>query len=191
MSDILRLFIALPLPSEVKQVLHTQQAILKTHLTAHEKAIRWTTHEQWHLTLTFLGATNSERLPQIHNAMQRTSKAVKAFVLETTTLGAFPSLSRPSIVWLGVGGDTAALQTLQQKLQEALSGMIELENRSFQPHVTLARLNQFGLGQQINKAFSKTSVLTQAWTVKELCLYQSVLQSAGATYTPIHHVMLQ
>jgi RNA 2',3'-cyclic 3'-phosphodiesterase len=119
MSDILRLFIALPLPNKVKEVLQTQQDSLKLHLLEHDKNIRWTTPEQWHLTLAFLGATNRERLPQIQGAMERAAKPVEAFALETTFLGAFPSSRRPSVLWLGVGGDVTSLQTLQFRLSEA------------------------------------------------------------------------
>jgi RNA 2',3'-cyclic 3'-phosphodiesterase len=190
MSDILRLFIALPLPNEVKTVLQTQQDSLKLHLSQHDQSIRWTTSEQWHLTLAFLGATNRERLPSIQNAMERAAKPIEAFRLETTSLGAFPSLRRPSVLWLGVGGDVGMLQTLQFRLSEALSGMIEPDDKPFKPHLTLARLKQFGLGKEVTEAFSQTTTPKQAWSISELCLYQSILESSGARYNIIHRVGL-
>ncbi len=190
MSDILRLFIALPLPSEVKTILQTQQDALKTHLSDYDKAIRWTTPEQWHLTLSFLGATNAERLPQIQSAVERAAKPIRAFGLGTTTLGAFPSLRRPSVVWLGVGGDVTSLQTLQFRLSEALTGMIEPDDKPFKPHLTLARLKQFGLGKEVTEAFNKMTLTKHAWTAGELCLYQSILQPQGAEYTIVHSVNL-
>jgi RNA 2',3'-cyclic 3'-phosphodiesterase len=190
MSDILRLFIALPLPNEVKQILQTQQDALKTHLQEHDKDIRWTTREQWHLTLVFLGATNRERLPRIQNAMERAAKTLQSFALETTSLGAFPSLRRPSVVWLGVGGDVTSLQTLQFRLDEALSGMLEPDEKPFKPHLTLARLKQFGLGQEVTEAFAKLPSQKQSWTVNELCLYQSILNPAGAEYKVVFNVRL-
>jgi RNA 2',3'-cyclic 3'-phosphodiesterase len=186
MSDILRLFIALPLPNEVKAVLKTQQDHLKTQLQEHDKAIRWTTSEQWHLTLAFLGATNRERLPTIQAAMERSAKPVKPFRLETTSLGAFPSLRRPSVVWLGVEGELTPLQTLQQRLSEALSGLLEPEDKPFKPHLTLARLKQFGLGKEVTRAFTNIPTVKQSWSVTELCLYQSVLRPTGAEHTLVH-----
>lgn len=190
MSDILRLFIALPLPHEVKHVLQTQQDSLKLHLHEHDKNIRWTTSEQWHLTLAFLGATNRERLPHIQGAMERSAKPIGAFSLETTSLGAFPSLRRPSVLWLGVGGDVASLQTLQFRLSEALSGMLEADDKEFKPHLTLARLKQFGLGREVSEAFGKTPSPRQTWTANELCLYQSVLKATVAEHTLVHSVKL-
>lgn len=192
MSDILRLFIALPLPNEVKQVLQTQQDSLKLHLHEHDKDIRWTTSEQWHLTLAFLGATNRERLPQVQGAMERSAKPIGTFMLETTSPGAFPSLRRPSVLWLGVGGDVTSLQTLQFRLSEALSGMLEPDDKPFKPHLTLARLKQFGLGAKVSEAFGnlpKTDA--HAWTVDELCLYQSMLEPEGAKHNAIHRVGLK
>jgi RNA 2',3'-cyclic 3'-phosphodiesterase len=191
MSDILRLFIALPLPSEVKTVLQTQQDSLKTHLNEHDKNIRWTKSEQWHLTLVFLGATNRERLPQIQSAVERAAKPINAFDLETTSLGAFPSLRRPSVLWLGVEGEVGTLQTLQLRLSEALSGMIEPDDKPFKPHLTLARLKQFGLGKEVSQAFAETTPTKTAWTVNELQLYQSILKPDGAEYYIIHNVALQ
>jgi RNA 2',3'-cyclic 3'-phosphodiesterase len=190
MSDILRLFIALPLPSEVKQILQAQQDDLKTYLNHHDKTIRWTTPAQWHLTLAFLGPTNRDRLPHIRGAMERSAKPVAAFGLETTSLGAFPSLRRPSVLWLGVGGDVTTLQTLQLRLSEALTGMLELDDKPFKPHLTLARLKQFGLGKEVTEAFAKTTVGKQAWSVGELCLYQSILRATGAEHNLIHRVLL-
>jgi RNA 2',3'-cyclic 3'-phosphodiesterase len=190
MSNILRLFIALPLPEEVKAVLQTQQDHLKTQLAKHDQQIRWTLPEQWHLTLAFLGATNAERLPHIQNAMEHAAKPVQAFVLETTTLGSFPSLRRPSVLWLGVAGDIAKLQTLQLRLNEALSGMLGPDDKPFKPHLTLARLKQFGLGKEVTEAFASSSLTNHTWSVSELCLYQSILKSTGAQYNVIHTVKL-
>lgn len=190
MSDILRLFIALPLPEEVKAVLQAQQDSLKAGLHEHDKAIRWTTPEQWHLTLVFLGATNAERLPYIQEAMERAAKPVRAFGLETTSLGSFPSLRRPSVLWLGVEGDLEPLQTLQLRLSEALTGMIDLDDKPFKPHLTLARLKQFGLGKAVTEAFHKTPASKQPWTAGELCLYQSMLKATGADYKILHTIQL-
>lgn len=190
MSDILRLFIALPLPEEVKAILQTQQDHLKAQLADHEQHIRWILPEQWHLTLAFLGATNTERLPHIQNAMERTVKPLEPFTLRSTTLGAFPSLRRPSVVWLGVDGNIARLQTLQSRLSEALSGMLGPDDKPFKPHLTLARLKQFGLGKQVTEAFAASSVTNHTWSVSELCLYQSILKSTGAQYNVIHTVKL-
>jgi RNA 2',3'-cyclic 3'-phosphodiesterase len=191
MSDILRLFIALPLPDEVKAALKTQQDFLKTQLQEHGKTIRWTTREQWHLTLAFLGATNRERLLSIQSAMERAAKPIKAFRLETTSLGAFPSPRRPSVVWLGVGGEVTSLQTLQRRLSEALSGMLEPDDKPFKPHLTLARLKQFGLGAKVSEAFGQAPPTERPnWTVNELCLYQSVLKPSGAEYVVQHRVPL-
>jgi RNA 2',3'-cyclic 3'-phosphodiesterase len=190
MSDILRLFIALPLPAEVKLVLQTQQDTLRAHLQDYDKDIRWTTPDQWHLTLAFLGATNRERLPHIQSAMERAAKPIRVFRLETTTLGAFPSSRRPSVLWLGVGGDLTSLQTLQLRLSEALSGMIQPDDKEFKPHLTLARLKQFGLGKEVSEAFLKTTAEKQSWFVSELCLFQSIIQPRGAEHHLVYQVNL-
>jgi RNA 2',3'-cyclic 3'-phosphodiesterase len=189
MSDILRLFIALPLPNEVIKILQTQQDFLKTQLN--DQDIRWTTPEQWHLTLAFLGATNRERLPQIQTAMTRAVKNIKAFELETTSLGSFPSSRRPSVLWLGVGGQIERLQTLQLNLSEALRGLLGPDDKPFKPHLTLARLKQFGLGKPVAEAFEHAPAAKQSWLANELCLYQTILKPQGAEYQVIYRVLLE
>ncbi len=177
--DFLRLFIALPLPESVKQGLQAQQDALKQHLSSD---IAWTRPEQWHLTLIFLGTTPTEKLPVIQQAIKRATHKLEPFELSTAGLGTFPSLQRPSVLWLGLGGDIDRLQHLHTRLTQNLSGLFE-EERAFKAHITLARIKQFGLGKEVVKAFAETPSPKVWWHVDEVALYSSLLKPTGSEYT--------
>jgi RNA 2',3'-cyclic 3'-phosphodiesterase len=181
--DFLRLFIALPISETVKQELQTVQDTLKTHLPHPE--IGWTTPEQWHLTLVFLGMTPVEKLGPIQQAMKRAIKGLGPLTLSTAGLGTFPSFQRPSVLWLGLSGETNKLQHLHDALNQQLSGLFESEERSFKAHITLARIKQFGLGKEVRKAFADTPSTPQEWQVNEVRLYSSQLKHTGSEFTRV------
>ena len=186
--DFLRLFIALPLPNEVKAVLQRYQDQLKTHLD--NPNIRWTTPEQWHLTLIFLGTTPSEKLSSIKQALDRTRR-LEPFNLSLAKPGTFPSLQRPSVLWLGIEGETDKLQHLHLRLNQYLSGHFEDEERTFKAHITLARIKQFGLGKEVLKALAASSETSISWQVDKVNLYSSLLKPSGSEYTQLHQVTLK
>jgi RNA 2',3'-cyclic 3'-phosphodiesterase len=186
--DFLRLFIALPLPEQLKQHLQELQEQLKALLPQPE--IRWTTPEQWHLTLIFLGTTPSEKLSIIQQAMQRAVKRLEPFTLSTTSLGTFPSLQRPSVLWIGLSGDSNKLQQLHDGLSQGLGGLLESEERNFKAHITLARIKQFGLGKEVRKTFAEVATTAQQWQVEEVSLYSSLLKPSGSEYTKLYTLSL-
>jgi 2'-5' RNA ligase len=186
--DFLRLFIALPLPDNVKTVLQTYQAQLKTNLD--NPNIHWTTPEQWHLTLIFLGTTPSEKLKSIQQALESVAR-LEPFTLNTAKLGTFPSLQRPGVLWLGVEGHTDKLQKLHRQLSQSLSGHYEPDERGFKAHITLARIKQFGLGKEVAKALAATSAEAVSWQVDQVKLYSSLLKPSGPEYTQLYQVLLK
>jgi RNA 2',3'-cyclic 3'-phosphodiesterase len=184
--ESLRLFIALELPDSIKQILQLQQEHLKHHLS--ESDIHWTSPQQWHLTLKFLGATPHEQVSVVHQAMQRSMQKLEPFELSTSTLGTFPSFQRPSVLWLGIDGNVERLQQLNTRLTQNLSGFFESDERSFRAHITLGRINEFGLGKRVMKAFSDTLAVKRSWQVEQAGLYSSQLKPAGTEYTLLHQV---
>jgi 2'-5' RNA ligase len=186
--DFLRLFIALPIPETVKPSLQALQDQLRTQLPQPE--IRWTSPEQWHITLVFLGTISAEKLGFIQHAVKRSAKSVPPFTLSTSSLGTFPSPQRPSVLWLGLSGDTHSLQRLHDALNHQLSGLFEREERSFKAHITLARIKQFGLGKEVKKAFAETTPTVQQWQADELVLYSSILKPTGSEYIKQQSVYL-
>ncbi len=105
--------------------------------------IRWCGPEQMHLTLAFLGATLEDWVPNVVSAMERAAAAVGPFAFTPVSLGGFPDLRRPRVLWVGMAEPTGSLKRLQAALAGELRTVgVSLEDREFHPHVTIGRVKQ-------------------------------------------------
>lgn len=191
MTQVLRLFIAIDLPPEVKQLLGDVQADLRRHT----HVVRWADPGGTHLTLKFLGSVEAEDVERIVRGLHAVAARHRAFTLETDHLGVFPNSQRPRIVWLGIRGNVAALESLQQDVEREIAPLgFPTEQRPFRPHLTLGRsakeptADEFrALGQAVTAMNVPRSC---AIAVDALVLMQSELGPHGARYTPIAHARL-
>ena len=72
--------------------------------------------------------------------MERAARSRESCELSIATLGAFPHVDRPSVVWAGLDG-AETLATLAADLEAGLQPHgFPRENRPFVPHLTLARV---------------------------------------------------
>jgi 2'-5' RNA ligase len=117
------------------------------------------------------------------------------FSLELEEVGAFPSLNWPQVIWVGLSGDLAPFQHLQQRLESALTELgFPAEKRQFKPHLTLARTGdkitaeeRRRLGQLVAGTGLKA---THRFQVDSLNLMRSQLTRSGAIYSRISSVRL-
>jgi RNA 2',3'-cyclic 3'-phosphodiesterase len=88
-----------------------------------------------HMTLVFLGKVLQEQFPCIHDLAA--SIAARPFPLELTRVAYW---KRPRILWCGPDQTPDPLQRLVHELQQGLIQCgFKPEERSYKPHVTLAR----------------------------------------------------
>ncbi len=125
-----RLFVSLELPASVAEAL--------VRLNPRLPGVRWTTAEQMHLTLAFLGRVAAETEAKIKT--QLLAIQFSRFFLPLRGFGTFPAKGRPKIVWLGVGRGHPHLFQLHKRVTDAaLAAGIEPDLRPWHPHFTLAR----------------------------------------------------
>lgn len=172
-----RLFIAVPIPSKCKHVLADWIDELKPHFPFR----KWVHPEDLHITLQFLGDTPSDSVPRITQALQEIEAASNPLMLRVESLSIFGRPSHPSVLWAGVGGDVESLHILQQQVAGALTPLgFTPEERTFHPHLTLAR-KFTGMTPFERHTLRDFPVPTSsgsddlAWKSKELTLYRSHL----------------
>lgn len=132
-----RLFIAVPLPKEVR----AQVKAIVDHLTPTDLPARWIDPENGHLTLHFIGETPPEMAELLRMALGIAISAHVPFDLRTAEPGAFPSLRRPRVLWLGLWGPAHRLEALYNDIGDFLDDFgLDIEDVPFHPHITLGRI---------------------------------------------------
>ena len=138
--DVVRCFIAISLPNDVRAELTCLEERLKARRHA---SVKWVDPESMHLTLKFLGNVPVDSLPRIVEAISHVAASHPSFSLQVAGTGAFPNWQRPQVVWVGVRGDLGRLDTVQKELESALSPLgFPPESRPFSAHLTLGRLRE-------------------------------------------------
>ncbi len=134
--------------------------------------------ENIHLTLKFLGEVPPMRISEISKAMAGVKAA--PFCLECRGAKAF---GRSGIVSAQVGGNLSALSSLASKLEDALETVgFAKEQRSFRPHITLAREFRADPGCDISSIPYKTL----RFTVDEMILFESTREAGRLVYVPVY-----
>ena len=178
----IRAFIAIDLPPVVKAALGDVTATLGRGLP--RGAVRWVRPEQMHLTLRFLGDTPADRLPALAAALDALSAGRPLFTLRLAEAGCFPNTRRPRVVWVGLGGDEAALGSLVAALEAALRPLgWPPEDRPFRAHLTLGRVKDVHAALGIDWS---AVVPPLELPVIAIHLIESQLRPDGAVYTVRH-----
>ncbi len=183
MKPTTRTFIALPLPEEAKHRLVRLQEELAPGLPA----FRWAGLEQLHMTLAFLGDVPDARLAALGDRVAEAVADFEPLTLRVGGLGAFPTLARPRIIWVGLDGpDLASLRRLRESVVRAAkaSGAHPADDR-FTPHITIGRLRP-GRGRPpdlrpILDPLGDWSAGSHQ--VDNVVVYASFLSPQGPTYT--------
>ncbi|MEN3975631.1 RNA 2',3'-cyclic phosphodiesterase [Emcibacter sp. SYSU 3D8] len=168
---MLRLFVALPLPPEVRSRL--------IGLMGGVNGARWQTDDQLHLTLRFIGEVDEARAEDIDSALRAINFAPFQVSLQGT--GLFGDIRKPRMLWAGVGPE-APLAHLAQKIDTAMVRIgLPAEQRKFMPHVTLARFK--GPSGRVDRFLAAHDQLwSQPWNVARFTLFRSHLAHSGAIY---------
>ncbi len=127
-------FIAIPLQERHKAHFFKWQINLKEELSYKQ----WTNKEDLHITLKFLGAVDSNKLDLLLNSLNVLEKTPQ-FEITMGSIGFFGNPKKPRVLWAGVT-KTKSLATLYDAVEDiAETAGFQKENRSFSPHITLAK----------------------------------------------------
>ncbi|MHB0857486.1 MAG: RNA 2',3'-cyclic phosphodiesterase [Anaerolineae bacterium] len=154
-------------------------------------AARWIAPSSVHLTLKFLGDVPGERLPVVYDAVSRAVETYGPLTLALASVGCFPNLHRPRIVWLGIREPSGQLVGLQAGIESELA--IEgfpTEARAFTPHLTIGRAQPSARLPEL-QALAHAVESYRLERGVEMCatevhVLQSDLRPSGAVYTELY-----
>jgi 2'-5' RNA ligase len=181
----MRAFIAIPLPSAVQAAV----ALAIDNLAASGADVKWVAPQLLHLTLKFLGEITDEQRTGVEQVMRRVAAAEPAFQMDLAGLGAFPRMSAPQVVWVGIGAGRDAAARIAAALEQGCADALGMagSGRRFTAHVTLGRVRRSRekLAALAGRLQRSAWEPPPAWSARSLVLYQSVLGRDGSTYTAL------
>ncbi len=145
--------------------------------------LRWTSSEQWHLTLAFLGEVDDAVVAKLRPRLERAVARHPAQRLAIAGGGAFPSPRKARVLWAGLRADNRTLGALAASVAAAArraGAPSPDEERRFRAHLTLARC------RDITDLSGLTTTLAgfagQAWTADSVRLVRSYLSTGPPRY---------
>ena len=185
----MRAFIAIELPSEIKNNL----ADLQQRLKQEGLKASWVKPGNIHLTLKFLGDIDPGNVENISAAMKVAAEKSAPFELKVSGTGVFPNLRKARVLWAGLSQGVAQLIDLQKDLDKALEECgFERQKRSFKGHLTLARFRDPVNPAKLEKSLRECNGnhLGQL-VVSDIVLFKSDLKPTGAVYTKLYDQQLR
>lgn len=191
--SLIRAFIAIELPAELKKELADFEAQLKR---SSPPVVRWVDTNSIHVTLKFLGEVSEDSIDEIMLAMDEAAKEITPFTLEVREVGAFPNLNRVQVVWVGVRGNLDKVIQLQKRIESNTEQLgFPRESREFTPHLTLGRIRNEATTndrQRLGKLLAGTAFKAiHNIEVGGINLMKSQLTPVGAIYTCIGSIKLR
>jgi 2'-5' RNA ligase len=146
-----------------------------------DSPLRWSSDEQWHLTLAFLPAVPDRNYDELVERLTETAGRRKPFELRLQGAGCFPNPAVAKVLWAGAAGDTEALERLAASSRSAaVRAGLEVDGSKFRPHLTLARA---GRPLEMTRWLRVFDLYTgPSWQVSEIALIQSQLGSGRPRY---------
>jgi RNA 2',3'-cyclic 3'-phosphodiesterase len=180
----MRIFIALDIPAEIRAAL--REYMERARALAPDA--RWARVEGLHVTLKFIGEVSDARVQEIKTALASIKHA--SFSVRFDGVGFFPNANAARVFWAGVDGGKE-LPQLASSVDSALEKIgIAREDKSYHPHLTLARAGNHPLRELKTLAANPPAQFGEM-TAREFFLYQSQPQKGGSRYVKLERFELE
>ncbi len=188
----MRTFIAIELPQEIKDILARLQGELKKS----GADVKWVESKNIHLTLKFLGERNEKKIAGISEIIEEAAKNNYSFQAEISSLGAFPKIDFPRIIWVGINQGDSETKKIAQELEEKIAKIgIPKVDRPFSSHITIGRTksasNRENLVRDLKNNADKLKEENLRFPVTKITLFKSTLTPGGPIYEALKEANLK
>jgi 2'-5' RNA ligase len=179
-----RLFIGMPV-SSIKTVQKVES--WKNNSRIRLNKMSWVKPENWHITLSFLGDTPSEKVDQLQKLIDDAFCEVSAFKANLEGVGVFPNRRDPNVLWLGLNSLQLIIPAYEQLGKLLLKNDFSFDQKPLKPHLTIARMKYLA-----DKAIIDTLVKDYGQTVFDqvkidrVVLFESLLTPQGPIYKTLY-----
>ena len=181
-----RAFVAIVPPAAVCDAVEVAVAPLRR---VAPPGLSWTRRAQWHLTLQYLGAVDD--VDVLVDSLVGNLHGRAPLRLGLGGAGAFPSVGRASVLWIGLDDGHDALAGIVGAVERATEPLgHEPDARTFHPHLTIARSSRARPLASVVAALGDGPV-GPAWIGTEVVVLESDTRPTGAVYREIAHIPLR
>ena len=150
--------------------------------------LHWVSPRNMHLTLKYIGEWPSEKTEEIIKCLNEIRMPLREMILNIPLagLGFFPNSHQPKVFWAGAE-NTPGLRQLASVIDSALQSVgVAPAVRPYQPHLTLARINDDALMDGLLRAIEDLpSREFGVISPDRFGLFESNLTENGSSYRKI------
>lgn len=181
-----RTFIAIDIEPQ-SQLVGLLENLKRTHRL---DSIKWVNPHIMHLTLSFLGDTPIDQIPELTGLLKRKLGEFSPFKIEIKGLGVF-GCPIPRVIWAGVES-THAFFDIKQAIDDVICDFgYDDDNEKFNPHLTLGRVKFIHQLDRLTAEIQQyKNRLFQDQVVDEVVFYESILRPQGPEYRAISRFKL-
>lgn len=147
---------------------------------------KWVELQNLHITLKFLGDTDSSLIPEMLSALDGILGSHSGTIV-SRGLDAFPSLNRPRVLFIANSAGSEFITEMADKVEAALAPFnFENDGKPFRPHLTICRikeLNQRNFSAALEQFRNYDFGVSENFSVN---LFESRLTPHGPIYKIIH-----
>jgi 2'-5' RNA ligase len=205
-GGVLRLFVAISPPEQIKSEIEKTQRKLRAALPGN--FIRWTKPAQFHLTLKFLGNVVESRVAELVEAVRDACFRFAPLQLRAEHVGFFQGARAPRVLWVGVRDEKNLLGKLQECVETKVKNFTEnagsagcappgaspaRREQKFTGHITLARIQRANRRETETVAAEVSTIADQffgEWRANSVELIRSELFAGGSRYSTVAAIQL-
>jgi len=182
-----RTFIAINLKEGIKN------KVLSYKEDFSEIPAKWVKKENIHITLSFLGNLDDTQLMETIEMADNIISEYDPFILNINEIGLGPKFP-PRLIWLTLD-ENQELNKLHSELDDAIYSLDSYrfkvrEERSFVPHITLARIKSFESKKLSKEVFEIKKSLKLSFEVTSIDIIESGLKKDGPEYVILKSIEL-
>ncbi|MFH1144047.1 MAG: RNA 2',3'-cyclic phosphodiesterase [Candidatus Eisenbacteria bacterium] len=178
-----RAFLALNLPDDA--VRSAAEVVTRMRERLGEREVKWVAAENLHLTLRFFGELDPEALQRARDFVRAADGGWEAIATGWSGLGAFPSVRRAQVIWLGIADERGELRALAAEVERGLvQAGFGSGDKPFAAHVTLGRVRRDA--RVVWPSDSERLTLPgSTFSIMRMALIKSTLTPSGPVYAPL------
>jgi len=164
---------------------------IQEYLSDIKSDIKWEPREKFHITLKFLGDVEENILKNITEELRYELNNFGNFPIEYRSLGVFPNLKLPKVLWIGASDKEKKVFGLNKTIEANVKNYnFDDESKRFHPHITLGRVKGIRGVKEVIEMMQQHGHEGIIDSASEICIMKSTLTREGSFYGVVDKIKL-